>query len=399
METSDQAPARPIYLDGHATTPLDPRVLEEMLPCLREEFGNPSSRSHAYGWRAEALVERARERVAALIGADPVEIVFTSGATESDNLAVKGAARAMRSKGDEVLVGATEHHAVLEPARALVREGFRVGILPVEPDGRIAPETLAAAITPRTVLVSLMWANNEIGAIHPIAELGEICRECGVLFHSDAVQAAAWLPIDVSRDPVDLLSLSAHKMCGPKGVGALYLRRKSPRARVEPLFHGGGQERGLRPGTLAVPGIVGMGAAAELAMREREADAARVGALRDRLLARLREADEWLRVLGEGNDWKPGGAPDGMKHRLPSNLNVAFFGAEAEALLARVAPFVAASSSSACASASLEPSHVLKAIEADEYALRGAIRFGLTRFTTREEIETAADRIAEALGR
>lgn len=373
----------PLYLDAHATTPCDPRVVEEMLPCFGRDFGNPASRSHAYGWRAEALVERARERVAELVGGNPREILFTSGATESDNLAIHGVLRRPGAKGRHVVASAIEHKAVLDPCRRLERDGFRATFVRPGPGGRIDPDAVAAAIEPDTALVSLMLANNEIGTIQPVAAVGRICKERGVFFHCDAVQGLGWLRCDVEEAGIDLLSISAHKIYGPKGVGALWLRRRDPRVRIEPLFQGGGQERGLRSGTLNVPGIVGLGAACEIARLERDAHSARVGPLRDRLLRRLREAFPDLRVNGS------------LEHRLPNNLNVSIPGVDSDALLGRLTGDLAASSSSACASDELQPSYVLVAMGADEETLRGAVRFGLLRTATEEEIDFAARRVVE----
>jgi cysteine desulfurase len=334
----------PIYMDYHATTPMDPRVLEAMLPFFQGEYGNAASKSHAFGWRAEEAVEAAREQVAKLVGASPSEIVWTSGATESDNLALKGVARFHASRGRHLVTCATEHKAVLDSMRALARDGFEVTVLPVASDGRLDPEAVKAAIRADTVLVSVMHANNEVGVIQPIEEVGRITRAAGVNFHCDAAQSAGKLPIDVGPSNLDLVSLSAHKMCGPKGVGALYVRRK-PRARLTPLIDGGGHERGYRSGTLNVPGIVGFGRAAEICRAEQEAEAGRVLGLRERLRAGILAGLERVRVNGS------------LEHRLPGNLNLSFEGVEGEALMMALRD-VAVSSGSACSSASLEPSYV-----------------------------------------
>jgi cysteine desulfurase len=363
----------PIYMDNHATTPVDPRALEAMLPWFSERFGNAASKSHSFGWAAEAAVEQAREQVARLVGATGKEIVWTSGATESDNLAIKGVAQFHRAKGRHLVTCRTEHKAVLDSMHALERDGFEVTVLDVEPDGRLDPERLRAALRPDTILVSIMAANNETGVVHPIAEIGRIARAAGVLFHCDAVQAIGRIPFDVEALGVDLASLSAHKMYGPKGVGALYVRRR-PRARLTAQMDGGGHERGYRSGTLNVPGIVGFGAAAELAGAEREAEAPRLLALRGRLLEGLRAGLDLVSVNGS------------LEHRLPGNLNVSFAYVEGEALMMAIKD-VAVSSGSACTSASLEPSYVLRAMGIADDRAHSSIRFGLGRFTTAEEVE------------
>lgn len=376
---------RPIYLDCHATTPVDPRVLEAMLPYYREEFGNAASRTHLFGWRAEAAVERAREEVAAAIGArDPREIVFTSGATESDNLALQGVLRA-RGAG-ELAVSAIEHPAVAETARALANEGFAAAVVPVDAEGRVDPGALAAAISERTALVSVIWANGEVGTVQPIAALAERCRERGVAFHSDAAQAVGKVPVDVARDGVDLLSLSAHKVYGPKGVGALYVRRGRPRLRLAPILHGGGHELGLRPGSLPVPLVVGMGAALRIAAAEGEAEASRLAALRERLLGRLRAALPGVRLNG----------PEAG--RLPGNLNLSLEGVAGDALVASC-PELALSTGSACSSARPEPSPVLLALGLPPGRVREGFRIGLGRFTREDEVDRAADVIAERAAR
>ncbi|MGH0032872.1 MAG: cysteine desulfurase family protein, partial [Myxococcota bacterium] len=375
--------------DHHATTPLDPRVLEAMQPYLTEEFGNASSATHAYGWRAEAAVEDARERLARAIGAsDPSEIVFTSGTTESDNLALQGVMRGARRGRDHLIVSAVEHPAVLDTADALAREGFRVTRLPVDGEGRVDPDALARAIGPETALVSVMAANSEIGTREPLDALAAVCREHEVPFHSDAAQAVGKLPVDVVRSGVDLLAFCAHKLYGPKGVGALYVRGGRPRIRIQPLLHGGGHERGLRSGTLPVPLVVGFARAVELCLEGLAEETERVGALRDRL---------WERLGKDLPDLRLNGPPPGAE-RLAGNLNVSFLGTQADALLLRLRD-VALSTGSACASARGEPSHVLGAIGLTPAEARSAVRFGLGRGTTREEIDRTAERLAEEVVR
>jgi len=378
---------RIIYMDAHATTPVDPRVLAEMLPTFTEEFGNASSRNHSYGWEAEAAVEHARERVAAAIGASPKEIVWTSGATESDNLAVLGAAHARAERGRHVVTCVTEHPAVLDPVRHLEREGWEVTRLGVDRGGRLDPDELREALRPDTTLVSLMAANNEVGTLHPVRELAHVVHaHSEALFHTDATQAVGRVPLDVEEDGIDLLSLSGHKMYGPKGVGALYVRRRRPTVRLAPRVFGGGQERGLRSGTLNVPGIVGLGAAAELACAEREEEMPRLRELRDRLLQTLRDELDGVDVNGD------------EEHRLPNNLNVSFAGVEAEDLLQEV-PRVAVSTGAACSSAKPDPSHVIEALGVGAARAQSSIRFGLTRFNTREEVDTVAAAFVEAVRR
>ena len=373
-----------IYLDHHATTPTDPRVLEAMLPYFDRDFGNAASRTHAFGWRAEAAVDVARESIARAIGAsDPREIVFTSGATESNNLALLGVARAGRARGDHLVTLAIEHSSVLEPCEALVREGFSVTVVPVDRDGRVAPEAVAAAITPRTLLVSTGWANGETGTLQPIAAIARVCRERGVPLHSDAAQALGKVPVSVDAG-VDLLSFTAHKLYGPKGVGALWIRSGRPRIRIEPLLFGGGHENGLRPGTLPVPGIVGFGRAVEIAVAEREVEAARLLALRERMLARLCEALAGVSLNGHASE------------RLPGNLNVAFESIEADALLASLRD-LALSTGSACSSARPEPSHVLVALGLPDAAVRSSIRIGLGRTTTAGQVDLATEHIVAAV--
>ena len=373
----------PIYLDNHATTPVDPCVVEEMLPYFPEHFGNAASRNHSFGWAAKEAVELARERVADLIGATPKEIIWTSGATESDNLAIKGVARYYEKKGKHIVTVATEHKAILDSCHALEREGWEVTYLGVDSEGVISLDELKAAIRADTTLVSVMFANNEIGVVQPIAEIGTICREAGVLFHCDAVQALGRIPVDVKAMKIDLLSISAHKMYGPKGVGALFVRRGRPRVRLQPLIDGGGHERGLRSGTLAVPSLVGLGKAAELARLDLEnGEIERVRALRDRLWAGLQENLDELYLNGS---WD---------HRLPNNLNVSFAYVEGEAMMMGIKE-IACSSGSACTSASLEPSYVLRAMGVDVELAHTSIRFGLGRFTTDEEIDFALELVTE----
>jgi cysteine desulfurase len=373
-----------ISLDYNATTPVDPRVLEAMLPYFGREFGNAASR-HAPGERAAAAVERARGQVARALGADPREIVWTSGATEADNLAIKGvAASPAYRKRRRVVTVATEHRAVLEPCEELARAGYELTLLPVDPDGRLDLQRLADALSPETLLVSVMAANNETGVLHPIREIGALCHERRVLFHTDATQAIGRLEIDVERDGVDLLSLSGHKLYAPKGVGVLYVRRKNPRARCEPQLHGGGHERGLRSGTLNVPGIVALGAAVEIAAAERVKEMERLAALRDRLERGLLEAAPGARANGSA-------AP-----RLANTANVSFPDADAERLMA-LRPELALSSSAACTSARRQPSYVLGAMGASEAEVRGALRFSLGRFTTGAEVEAALRLVTGAL--
>ncbi len=377
------APRLPIYLDHHATTPVDPRVLEAMLPYFGEVFGNPASSTHRYGWAAEAAVEQARETVAAAIGAsDPREIVFTSGTTESDNLALKGVLRAGRRRGDHLITSAIEHPAVLDTARALEAEGFRVTELPVDAHGLVDPGAVADAITDATLLVSIMAANSEVGVVQDLPEIGRVCRERGVPFHSDAAQAVGRIPLDVQEQGLDLLSFCAHKLYGPKGIGALYVRNRRPRLRLEPLLHGGGHERGRRSGTLPVPLVVGFARALEICRAERDAEAARLSGLRDRLWRGLQ--NELPGLIRNGHPTR----------RLPGNLSVCFEGVEADALLVGLGD-VALSSGSACASASGEPSHVLKALGLPEPLARSALRFGLGRSNTAEEIDHVVRRVAE----
>jgi cysteine desulfurase len=374
----------PIYLDYHATTPVDPEVLKTMLPYFTEVFGNAASRNHEFGWTAEAAVEHARQQVAKLIGATEKEIIFTSGATESDNLALTGVAEMYKEKGNHIITTPVEHKAILDTCHHLESKGFEITILPVDQFGRVNPEDVRKAITSRTILVSVMFANNEIGTINPIGEIGKICKEKGVLFHSDAVQAVGKVAIDVNAQGLDLVSLSAHKIYGPKGVGALYVRRKNPRVRLAPIMHGGGHERGMRSGTLNVPGIVGFGKAAELCMRNMVTEVARVKGLRDKM---------WDAIRAELDEVYLNGHPT---ERLPNNLNVSFAFVEGESLMMGMKE-LAVSSGSACTSASLEPSYVLKSIGVGEDLAHTSIRFGLGRFTTDEEIDFAIKKVVSTV--
>ena len=370
----------PIYFDNHATTPVDRRVLDVMLPYFSEHFGNAASRNHKYGWEAEEAVEIARKQIADLIGAGAKEIVFTSGATESDNLAIRGAAYMYREKGDHVITAVTEHKAVIDTCKRLEKDGFRVTYLPVGKDGIVDLDRLREAVTDKTTLITIMTANNEIGVLQPISEIGAIAKERGVLFHTDAVQAVGKVPFDVSVANVHMASISAHKMYGPKGVGALYVRRRNPRVLLTPIIEGGGHERGMRSGTLNVPGIVGFGKAAELCRLEMAAEAVRTRALRDRLNQKLHQNLDELYINGS------------MEHRLPGSLNISFAYVEGESLLMGIND-VAVSSGSACTSASLEPSYVLKALGTGDELAHSSIRFGLGRFNTEEEVDYVADKL------
>jgi cysteine desulfurase len=375
-----------IYMDNHATTPMDPRVFEAMRPYFMEKFGNAASRNHRFGWEAEEAVEKARQQIADLIGASPKEIIFTSGATESDNLAIKGVAEMYAEKGNHIITVVTEHKAVLDTTKKLEKHGCRITYLPVGKDGLIDLDQLRDAITDKTILISVMYANNEIGVIQPIREIGRIARERGVLFHTDAVQALGKVPIDVNADNIDLASLTAHKIYGPKGVGALYVRRKNPRVQLTAQMDGGGHERGMRSGTLNVPGIVGFGEACAIAKREMAEESARLARLRDRLMNRLlAELDE---VYVNGS----------LEHRLPNNLNMSFAYVEGESLLMGISD-IAVSSGSACTSATLEPSYVLKALGAGDDLAHSSIRFGLGRFNTEEEVDYVAGRVIETVKR
>ena len=376
---------RPIYLDFHATTPVDPRVLEAMLPYFTEHFGNPASRQHAYGWEARKAVEAARGQVAALIGASPAEIVFTSGATESNNLAIKGAAHALRERGDHVIAAATEHKSVLDSCRRLADEGCRVTWLGVDSCGLIDLEELRAAITDRTILISIMAANNEIGALQPLASIGALAQERGVMFHTDAAQAAGKIPLDVAAMGVDLLSLTGHKYYGPKGAGALFVRRRKPKLQLSCQIDGGGHENGLRSGTLNVPGIVGLGRAAAICGEVMADEAARLSRMRDRLLEGLSHGLDGVRVNGPLGD-----------RRLPHNLHVSFDDVEGEALVMAIGD-IAVSAGSACSSGSQAPSHVLQAIGAVNDRAGASIRFGLGRTTTDADIDTAIERVTSVV--
>ena len=370
----------PIYMDNNATTALDPRVLEAMLPYFREVYGNAASRSHSFGWTAEKATDQAREQVAALIGATGKEIVWTSGATESDNLAIKGAAEFLKDRGNHIITAQTEHKAVLDTCKRLEKEGFEVTYLPVGQDGRVDPAVVRAAMTDKTILVSIMLANNEIGSVNPIEQIGAAVKERGALFHIDAVQGVGKIPFDVNAARADLVSLSAHKMYGPKGVGALYVRRK-PRVRLTAMIDGGGHERGMRSGTLNVPGIVGFGVAAELCRLEMPEEAKRTLALRERLRKGIAERVSDTYINGS------------LEHRLPGNLNVSFAYVEGEAMLMALKD-VAVSSGSACTSASLEPSYVLRAVGVGEELAHTSIRFGIGRFNTEEEVDFVIDLVA-----
>lgn len=376
----------PIYLDNHSTTRVDPQVIEAMMPYFGEKYGNAHSRHHSFGRVADEAVQAARAEVAGLIGADPREILFTSGATESNNLAIRGVANMYRSRGDHIVTVATEHHAVLDPCLRLGREGFRVTVLAVDALGRIAPDQVRDVITESTILVSVMAANNEIGTLGPMAEIGRLCKERGVLFHTDAVQAAGKVPFDVETFGVDLASLSAHKLYGPKGVGALYLRRRDPRVRLTPLFDGGGHEQGLRSGTLNVPGIVGFGKACALCRAADGAEAARILVLRERLRKSLESRLTEIRLNGH------------PKERLPGNLNMSFAHVDGEALMMAMRD-IAVSSGSACTSASVEPSYVLRAIGLSDDLARSSLRFGIGRFNTAEEIDFAVEAVVNAVER
>jgi cysteine desulfurase len=377
---------RPIYLDNHATTRCDPRVVDAMVPYLSEIYGNAGSRNHAYGWEAQAAVENAREQVANMLGGDPKEIVFTSGATESDNLAILGVARFYKDKGRHIITVATEHKAVLDSCHALEKEGFEVTYLMPDAEGLISPDQVRDALRDDTILVSVMWGNNEIGVVQDIAAIGAVCKERGVIFHTDAVQGFGRLPFDVAEMNVDLVSVSGHKIYGPKGIGALWIRRGRPRIRLEPIMFGGGQERGLRSGTHAVHQIVGLGKAAELsveALTNGEVD--RVRALRDRLWNSLQKNLDELYLNGS---WE---------HRLPNNLNVSFAFCEGEAMMMAIKD-LAVSSGSACTSASLEPSYVLRALGVDVELAHTSIRFGIGRFNTEADIDFAVQLITEKVG-
>jgi cysteine desulfurase len=376
----------PIYMDNNATTRTDPRVVEAMLPFFTEQFGNAASRSHAFGWAAEAAVDDARAQIADLIGASPKEVIFTSGATEATNLALKGAAAMYKKKGNHVVTQVTEHKATLDTCKRLERDGCKVTYLPVDKYGQVSPDQVREALTDKTILVSIMAANNEIGTVQPVAAIGKLCKEKGVLFHTDGVQAAGKVQLDVEAMGVDLMSLSAHKMYGPKGIGVLYVRKKDPRVRLEPQIDGGGHERGMRSGTLPVPLIVGMGCAAELARRELPEETGRTYRLREK----LREG-----IMGRLPESYLNGHPT---DRLPGNANISFAYVEGEGLMMGIKD-VAVSSGSACTSASLEPSYVLRALGVGDELAHSSIRFGLGRFNTDEEVEYVIDHVVQEVNR
>ncbi len=376
----------PIYMDNHATTRTDPRVLEAMLPYFCESYGNAASRNHEFGWVAEQAVEQGRTQIAKLIGASSKEIIFTSGATESDNLAIKGVAEMYREKGNHIITQPTEHKAVLDSCKRLEKHGFRVTYLPVQKDGRIDLDDLKRAMDDTTILVTIMAANNEIGVLQPIREIGALCHERGVLFHSDAVQAIGKVPFNVIQDNVDIASISAHKLYGPKGVGALYVRRRNPRVQLVAQIDGGGHERGMRSGTLNVPGIVGLGKACELSGAEMAEEATKLAALRDRLKTA---------IMGQLDEVYINGS---LEHRLPGNLNLSFAYVEGESLLMGIND-VAVSSGSACTSATLEPSYVLKALGAGDDLAHSSIRFGIGRFNTEAEVDYVAERVVDTVTR
>jgi cysteine desulfurase len=374
----------PIYMDYHATTPMDPRVFEAMKPYFLQTFGNAASRNHSFGWEAEEAVEKSRKQIASLIGATAKEIVFTSGATESNNLALKGVAEMYAEKGNHIITAATEHKAILDTCKRLEKHGVRVTYLPVQTNGLVDLEQLQAAITDKTILISIMYANNEIGVIQPIAELGKIAKSKGVLLHTDATQAVGKVPVNVIKDNVDLMSMSGHKMYGPKGVGALYVRRKSPRVQITSQMDGGGHERGMRSGTLNVPGIVGLGEACALCQAEMPEESKRMAFLRDKLRDKLQSELDETYINGT------------MEHRLPNNLNISFAYVEGESLLMGIND-IAVSSGSACTSATLEPSYVLKALGAGDDLAHSSIRFGLGRFNTEEEVDYVAAKVIDVV--
>ena len=374
----------PIYMDNHSTTACDPRVVEAMLPFFTEKFGNAASRNHTFGWEAEEGVDAARKQIAKIIHADAKEIVFTSGATESDNLALKGVVEMYREKGDHIITTSTEHRAVIDTAKALEKKGVKVTYLPVDKTGMVSPDDVRNAITDKTILISIMLANNEIGTIHPIKEIGKIAKEKGILFHCDATQGVGKIPVNVQEMGIDLMSFTSHKIYGPKGIGALYVRRKAPRVRIEPMIHGGGHERGMRSGTLPVPLIVGFGKAIELCEQEMPTESVRIAKLRDRLQEGIMGAMEEVYLNGHPTE------------RLPGNLNISFAYVEGEALLMGVKE-IALSSGSACTSATLEPSYVLRALGVGSDLAHSSIRFGLGRFTTPEEVEYTIDRMIKAV--
>jgi cysteine desulfurase len=374
----------PIYMDNHATTPVDPRVFQAMTPYFTNVFGNAASRNHAFGWEAEEAVEKARKQIASIIGATAKEVVFTSGATESNNLAIKGVAEMYAEKGNHIITAATEHKAVLDTCKRLEKDGLRVTYLPVQQNGLVDLDQLRESITDKTILITIMYANNEIGVLQPIAEIGKMARERGVLLHTDATQAVGKVPVDVNKENIDILSISAHKMYGPKGVGALYVRRRNPRVQLTAQIDGGGHERGMRSGTLNVPGIVGLGSACEFAQKEMPEESKRLGYLRDKLKDRLLAGLDEVYINGT------------MEHRLPNNLNISFAYVEGESLLMGIND-VAVSSGSACTSATLEPSYVLKALGAGDDLAHSSIRFGLGRFNTEEEVDYVAAKVVDVV--
>ena len=376
----------PIYMDNHATTPMDPRVLEEMLPYFIEKFGNAASRNHSFGWVGEEATELGRERVAKLVGATTKEIIFTSGATESDNLAIKGAAEMYKEKGNHIITAVTEHKAVLDTCKRLEKYGYRVTYLPVQKDGLVDLDALKRAIDDKTILVTIMAANNEIGVVQPVAEIGKLCHERGVIFHTDATQAVGKIPVDVVKQNIDLMSISAHKMYGPKGVGALYVRRKNPRVQISAIIDGGGHERGMRSGTLNVPGIVGLGKACAIASEEMARESCKLAGMRNRLRDKIMGRLDEVYINGS---WE---------HRLPHNLNISFAYVEGESLLMGIND-IAVSSGSACTSATLEPSYVLKALGTGDDLAHSSIRFGIGRFNTEAEVDYVADRVVETVSR
>jgi cysteine desulfurase len=376
----------PVYMDNHATTPMDPRVLEEMLPYFMEKFGNAASRNHSFGWAGEEGVETARERIAKLVGATTKEIIFTSGATESDNLAIKGVAEMYKEKGNHIITAVTEHKAVLDTCKRLEKYGYRVTYMPVQKDGLVDLDDLKRAMDDKTILVSIMWANNEIGVLQSVAEIGKLCRERGIIFHTDATQAVGKIPVDVNKNNIDVMSISAHKMYGPKGVGALYVRRKNPRVQISAIIDGGGHERGMRSGTLNVPGIVGLGKACAIAAEEMAKESCKLAGLRNRLRDKIMNRLDEVYINGS---WE---------HRLPGNLNISFAYVEGESLLMGIND-IAVSSGSACTSATLEPSYVLKALGTGDDLAHSSIRFGLGRFNTEAEVDYVADRVVETVSR
>ena len=375
---------RVVYFDNHATTPMDPRVLEAMLPYFTGMFGNAASRNHAYGWEAEKAVEDSRKKIASLIGANPKEIIFTSGATESNNLAIKGVAEMYAERGNHIITAATEHKAVLDTCKKLEKHGYRITYMPVLANGLVDLDLLRSSITDKTILITIMYANNEIGVIQPIAEIGKIAKERGVLFHTDGVQAVGKIPVNVVTDNIDIMSITGHKIYGPKGAGALYVRRKGPRVQLTAQMDGGGHERGMRSGTLNVPGIVGLGEACAICQREMAEEAKRLAHLRDKLRAKLESALDETFINGT------------MESRLPHNLNISFAYVEGESLLMGIND-IAVSSGSACTSATLEPSYVLKALGVGDDLAHTSIRFGLGRFNTEEEVDYVADRVIQVV--